>query len=166
MRKTAVIAMAALAIALAATGCATARDPGGAAGAAAAAAAAINPALNGAWAFENGAMIAFDDGSWAEFFPDGEPYMMGTFTTDGGVIFLTVAQISGPFMAEMLGVDAEPRWHSLDEMRGIFVEIMADYGIPAEAAAEYFDHRFGLFSVPYSVSGDALILGVDFLERM
>ena len=164
MGKTAVIAAAALAMALAvaATGCATARDAGGAAQAAASA----DSALSGTWVTRDGAMISFDGGNWTEYFPGGEPYLMGMFTAEGGIIFMTVTQVSGSFMSLMLGIDAEPRWHSLDEMRDIFVEIMAEYGIPAEAAAEYFDHRFGPFSTTYSVSGDDLALGGEVLSRL
>ena len=156
MRKTAIIAVAALAAALAA-GCATARDPGGAAQAA---------SLDGTWVMRDGAMISFDGGNWTEYFPGGEPYLMGTFTAEGGIIFMTVTQVSGSFMSLMLGIDAEPRWHSLDEMRDIFVEIMAEYGFPEEAAVAHFDVEFGPFSTTYSVSGDDLALGGEVLSRL
>jgi len=129
--------------------------------------AATDPALNGAWVMSNGSINSFDDGNWIGLVAEGEPFLMGTYATEGGVVYITLTHIHGIIWGEMLGADFGREWLPINEARTAFIEILGAYGLPPEDAAAEFDSRFGpVAGSAYSVSGDMLTLSGETFTRM
>jgi hypothetical protein len=143
----------ALAFAAAAAGCQTAdgarphAGPQGQEQGAQIAAPAADPALNGAWFYEEIEYLEyrFDDGSWEMWF-DGNPTARGTFTAEGGKIALTPTHMH-----------SGEQWQDRNERRAFLVQLVGDH-TPAESIEAHIEGEFEIVSGTYFVSGDTLTI--------